>query len=56
MKINLKLKRPNSNQSVIWTEFKKNGVRYKFYSGKTVFKKNWSQEFEKVKSGEVITT
>jgi hypothetical protein len=52
MTINLKLKRPKSKKSVIWTEFKKNGVHFKFYSGKSVNTKNWSETKQVVLSGE----
>lgn len=52
MTIKLKLKRPKSKKSVIWTEFKKNGIHFKFYSGKTVATENWSKKGGGVLSGE----
>lgn len=52
MTINLKLKRPKSKKSVIWTEFRKDGMHFKFYSGKSIFTKNWSESKRLVLSGE----
>lgn len=51
MKITLKLKRPESEKSVIFTEFSKGGVYYRFYTGKTISTGNWSNK-GLVKSGE----
>ena len=48
----LKLKRPNANQSSLMTEFMKNGVQFKLYSGKTIQTKNWSSSKQMVLSGE----
>ncbi len=44
MNIKLKLKRPKSNKSVIFTEFYKNGIYYRLYTGKTVSTLNWSKK------------
>lgn len=52
MTITLKLKRPSSKKSVVWVEFKKNAVHYKFYSGKTILTENWSKTKEIVLSGD----
>ena len=51
MNINLKLKRPKSKKSVIFTEFSKNGSYYRFYTGKTISTNNWSSK-GLVKAGE----
>lgn len=48
----LKLKRPNASQSSLMTEFMKNGVPFKLYSGKTIQTKNWSSSKQMVLSGE----
>lgn len=52
MTITLKLKRPKSTKSVIFTQFKKNTQMYKLYTGKSIFSKNWSVKLGKVKSEE----
>jgi hypothetical protein len=38
----LKLKRPEAKQTSLMTEFMKNGIPFKLYSGKTIQSKNWS--------------
>ena len=48
----LKLKRPNSIKSSLMTEFMKNGVPFKLYTGKTIHTKNWSSSKQAVLSGE----
>lgn len=48
----LKLKRPNATQSSLMTEFMKNGVPFKLYTGKTIQTKNWSPSKQMVLSGE----
>lgn len=52
MNIKLKLKRPKSIKSVIFTEFYKNGVYYRLYSGKTINTANWSKKGAVVLTGE----
>ena len=44
MNITLKLKRPKSIKSVIFTEFFRNGNYYRFYTGKTISTENWSKK------------
>jgi hypothetical protein len=44
MNLKLKLKRPKANKSVIFTEFFKNGIYYKLYTGKTICTANWSKK------------
>jgi len=48
----LKLKRPEAKQSSLMTEFMKNGVPFKLYTGKTIQTKNWSSSKQVVLSGE----
>ena len=48
----LKLKRPDSKKSSLMTEFMKNGVAFKLYTGKTIHSKNWSSSKQTVLSGE----
>ena len=48
----LKLKRPNAIKSSLMTEFMKNGVPFKLYTGKTIHTKNWSTSKQAVLSGE----
>lgn len=48
----LKLKRPEAKQSSLLTEFMKNGVPFKLYTGKTIYTKNWSSTKQVVLSGE----
>ncbi len=48
----LKLKRPKAKQSSLMTEFMKNGVPFKLYTGKTIQSKNWSSTKQIVLSGE----
>lgn len=48
----LKLKRPKAKQSSLMTEFMKNGVPFKLYTGKTIQSKNWSSSKQLVLSGE----
>ncbi len=38
----LKLKRPTAKRSSLMTEFMKNGVAFKLYTGRTIESKNWS--------------
>ncbi len=52
MSYKIKLKRPKAKESVLFTEFSKNGVSFKFYSGKTIQTKNWSPTKQEVLSGE----
>jgi site-specific recombinase XerD len=52
MPYKIKLKRPNSKESVLFTEFSKNGISFKFYTGKTIQTKNWSPSKQEVLSGE----
>jgi hypothetical protein len=52
MKIKIKLKRPKAAESSLFTEFTKNGVTMKFYTGETIKTKNWSEKKEEVLSGE----
>lgn len=52
MAFKLILKRPNAKQSSLMTEFMKNGVLYKLYTGKTIQTKNWSSSKQVVLSGE----
>ena len=44
MNLKLKLKRPKANKSVIFTEFTKNGIYYRLYSGKSISTVNWSKK------------
>ena len=48
----LKLKRPEAKQTSLMTEFMKNGIPFKLYSGKTIQSKNWSSSKQIVLSGE----
>jgi len=48
----LKLKRPNAIKSSLMTEFMKNGIPFKLYTGKTIHTKNWSTSKQVVLSGE----
>lgn len=48
----LKLKRPGAKQSSLMTEFMKNGVPFKLYTGKTIQSKNWSSSKQVVLSSE----
>lgn len=50
--LKLKLKRPDAKRSALMTEFMKNGVSFKLYSGKTIQSKNWSSSKQMVLSGE----
>jgi len=52
MSYKIKLKRPNSKESVLFTEFSKNGIPFKFYTGKTIQAKNWSLTKQEVLPGE----
>ena len=52
MHYKLKLKRPEAKQSSLMTEFMKNGVPFKLYTGKTIQSKNWSSSKQVVLSGE----
>lgn len=52
MKLKIKLKRPDSKESSLFTEFTKHGVTMKFYTGKTITSKNWSVNKELVLSNE----
>jgi hypothetical protein len=52
MSYKIKLKRPKAKGSVLFTEFSKNGVPFKFYTGKTIQTKNWSPTKQEVLSGE----
>lgn len=52
MHYKLKLKRPEAKQSSLMTEFMKNGIPFKLYTGKTVQSKNWSSSKQSVLSGE----
>jgi hypothetical protein len=48
----IKLKRPESKTSSLMATFMKNGVSYKFYTGKTIHCKNWSDTKQEVLSKE----
>ncbi|MGQ0827607.1 MAG: phage integrase SAM-like domain-containing protein [Bacteroidota bacterium] len=52
MSYKLTLKRPKAKESSLMTEFMKNGVPFKLYTGKTVQIKNWSPSKQVVLSGE----
>ena len=52
MAYKLTLKRPTAKQSSLMTEFMKNGVLFKLYTGKTIQTKNWSSSKQVVLSGE----
>lgn len=52
MAFKLTLKRPNAKQSSLMTEFMKNGVLFKLYTGKTIQTRNWSSTKQMVLSGE----
>lgn len=52
MSYKLKLKRPMAKQSSLMTEFMKNGIAFKLYTGKTIQTKNWSSSKQMVLSGE----
>jgi hypothetical protein len=48
----IKLKRPRAKESSLMTEFMKNAVPFKLYTGKTIQTKNWSASKQMVLSGE----
>jgi hypothetical protein len=52
MAYKLTLKRPTAKQSSLMTEFMKNGVLFKLYTGKTIQTKNWSSSKQLVLSWE----
>jgi len=51
MRITLRLKNPHLAESSIYTQFKANGEKFKFYTNKRVITKYWSDSKEIVLSG-----
>lgn len=52
MTLKIRLKRPNEKTSVLMTEFSRHGNSFKFYTGKTIQSKNWSESKQEVLSKE----
>jgi site-specific recombinase XerD len=52
MALKIRLKRPKEKTSVLMTEFSRNGIPFKFYTGKTIQCKNWSESKQEVLSKE----
>ncbi len=52
MTLKIRLKRPNEKTSALYTEFSRNGTPFKFYTGKTIQCKNWSESKQEVLSKE----
>jgi integrase len=51
MKISLFLKRGSEQETSLYTEFKKNGIKFRFYPGKVVQAKHWSPTKQMCLSG-----
>lgn len=52
MALKIRLKRPKEKTSVLMTEFSRNSIPFKFYTGKTIQCKNWSESKQEVLSKE----
>lgn len=52
MTLKIRLKRPKEKTSVLMVEFSKNGTPFKFYTGKSIQCKNWSESKQEVLSKE----
>lgn len=52
MSLKIRLKRPKEKTSALLVEFSKNGVPFKFYTGKSIQCKNWSASKQEVLSKE----